>query len=460
MVGFYKRKFLIIFLFLFSCADKNDKYKVATNLPLPALISSSLAGTNTVYFILKQTHEPLFRKDDGENYSSKILKKWERNLTNTAFVFCPDTSKEFYKKRRFDEDFFKTYISSVTLKFDKNFRLSQNKDCFNIVFNKPQPKYLDFLTFYENAPSIVRNENLEDGLGEFYVSDMNTKEMRLLRKKKQKRGYNEIIIKRYDLDEKIPLDMTDYNFINTEDIPMEIRKKYKAVPTFTLKTASIIINNPDLKLRKAVYNNINPMEFMKTFFYNKKFDCIEIQNFLPVGFKYARPGKIKQKKIKSDFSGELKFLNYFYSINEKPMQKFWEDFYLKSGIKVKIVNADISKIKGNPFDFLRKFDIFLISSEATRNDINAFLEIFGDTPMNPYSFKIKELAKIYDEIKKESDKEREEALVNKALSIIEKEYIILPVCQMVKTVYYPPDIKNINVGRDFFQYPEIGEFRW
>lgn len=68
---------------------------------VPGRIATSLAGENDVYYVLKQTHEPLLRKDDGQNYSSRILRSWGRNIRSSEYTFCPDTRLSFAGGERF-----------------------------------------------------------------------------------------------------------------------------------------------------------------------------------------------------------------------------------------------------------------------------------------------------------------------------------------------------------------------
>lgn len=52
--------------------DSAHTWEVLTG-GLPQEISTARAAINSVYYILKQAHEPIFRKNDGQNYISKLL---------------------------------------------------------------------------------------------------------------------------------------------------------------------------------------------------------------------------------------------------------------------------------------------------------------------------------------------------------------------------------------------------
>ncbi|MEW5951160.1 MAG: hypothetical protein AB1637_04645 [Elusimicrobiota bacterium] len=427
---------------------------------MPDKIQVSKADVNIVYYFLKQTHEPLIRKNDGENYSSKVLRSWERNLNNTEFVFCPDTSKKFINQKIFDKKYFEVYISSITQKFDKDFNISKKLDCFKINFKKSQNRYLDFLSYYENSPSLTRNSQIEDGLGDFYVEKIDEDKIILKRKIKIENGYNTIRALKDYQDVNI-YDIEDYNLLSEKNIPKEIKKNYNKVKGMYLKSIVLIINYKDKKIRKIIYDNLDIEGLRKAFLIKRDFKFYEISSILPVGVPFAAAGSAKQNKVENieiDKKHELIFGNYLAEENQEYMDSFFYDFSKKCNIKIKTkkitVSELISKIKPS------KFNLSIISIDSTRNDLMPFFEIFGDYSKSMYDFKIYEIANIYERLKKINDKNEQEKLVKKAIKTIEEEALALPLGQVLKNSYYPPHIKNINVGRDFLQYPEISEFRW
>lgn len=125
---------------------------------LPAKISVSNASHNAILYILKQTHEPLLRRDDGQNYSSRVLKSWSRSLDGRLFIFCPDTELRFNEASVFDADCFFNYVSEVSRKYSSDAEVSRNGIYCHIKFKDPQEGFLEYLALYENAPSIKRTE--------------------------------------------------------------------------------------------------------------------------------------------------------------------------------------------------------------------------------------------------------------------------------------------------------------
>jgi len=415
-----------------------------------------------VYYILKQTHEPLFRKDDGENFTSKVLKKWSRSIDYREYYFCPNTDLFFNEKVRFDKSFFRSYITETTKKFDNNFKIIEEKNCFIINFSKPQKNYLDFLTWYENSPTIIRTNKIEDGLGEFYVDKIENDKMILKRKKKISHAYNQITIYKVSYGQNLQTEnIEDFNLLNSADIPEKIRTKYIKVSSLDLKSIILIINHPDEKIRKYIYNCIEIDDLLRSFFYNRKFQYNYITSILPVGISGAQQGKPIQlcdfykNKLKNT---KIIFGNWFSEINQEAMKRFSENFYKKTGIEIKIKNITANELMISKIP--KPYNLTIIFLDATRNDPLAFFEVFADFKKSKYDLRIPELEDLYRKMAYSKDEKEKLELSKKMIKIIEEKHLALPLCQTIKTMYYPPWIKNITVGRGFLQYPEVAEFRW
>ena len=463
---FFKIKINLVFLlFVFSltsCAkNKDDNYEILSRWLAPE-IKTKLAHVNLVYHVLKQTHEPLFRRDDGENFTSKVLKKWSRSIDYKEYNFCPNTTLIFNDKARFDKSFFLNYIIETTKKFDKDFKVTEENDCFKIKFSKQQKNYLDFLTWYENAPTLQRTENVEDGLGEFYVDKIENDKMILKRKKNIHNAFSKITIYKINSDKNIPTkNIEDFNFFNPEDIPEEIRKKYTKVNILDLKSVVLIINHPDNKIRQCLYNCIDTDELLHSFYYNKKFWFIPIASILPIGISGAQKGRPLQicKTNKRKFRNvEVVFGNWFSEINQDAMLKFSENFYNKTGIRIKIKKITVEELISRKKP--KSYNLTIIVLDATRNDPLAFFEVFGDFQKSEHNLRIQEIEKIYNSLSCVTDEKEKSLLYDKMIKIIKDKHLVLPLCQTIKTMYYPPCIKNITVGCGFLQYPEVAEFRW
>jgi len=450
--------FFILFIFL-GCKNNKDTWELI--LPaIPLNFSTRDARINYVYYLLKQTHEPLFRKDDGENFTSEVLKKWNRSIDYREYYFCPNTDLFFNEKVRFDKSFFQSYITETTKKFDNNFKLSEKGDCFKISFFKSQKKFLDFLTLYENAPTITRNKDIEDGLGEFYIKEIKKDEILLERKKHIRNGYNKIRAYEYKRDDDYNLynqNIKDWNYIPTINLPKWIINKYKSFNIIELKSVILIINHPDKKIREFIYN-CTDINTLRLYFYPTQNSFINIKTILPLGVSGAEPGLPEQNcKIKNIKKLTLRFGNW-RTDNIPQMQKFSEDFYKRYKVRIKINNYSIQEFAKILSNSNKKYNLTIIALDAVRNDESAFFEPFVS---NFYHDNIpKNLITIYNKLPYEVEKNNKKLLINKMLQIIKEEYLALPLYQSIKKVYYPPEIKNITVGCGFLQYPEVAEFRW
>jgi hypothetical protein len=149
---------------------------------LPETVGVAGARGNIAYYILKQTHEPVFRKSDGQNYTSKILRDWSRSPDYREFRFCPASGLQFDQNNPFLFEDFKADISRITAKYDSSFILGVESGCVKLTFATPRKGYLDYLTLYENAPTKLIFGRAETGLGPFSVESI-SKEKIVLRRK-------------------------------------------------------------------------------------------------------------------------------------------------------------------------------------------------------------------------------------------------------------------------------------
>ena len=199
--------FLFAFIFCFSFFWIHSQYNhvweaVLGNCPHSA--GTTGVKTNGSLYLLKQTHEPLFRLDDGENYSSRLLKKWSRSVDSRYYEFCPDTTIRFDSSHRLTFDFFEKYIRKITKKFNADSTISVFGKCVSVSFPNPQKSYFSYLSDYYNSPTLYKTKNIEIGLGPYYVKSVTKNKILLVRKKPIFHGYNEIILHQYNgLDDSL-----------------------------------------------------------------------------------------------------------------------------------------------------------------------------------------------------------------------------------------------------------------
>ena len=339
------KKFLIAAVLLVSLILNPSRDVYAVNSAwevlldgMPMRLSTADAGINTTLYILKQTHEPLFRIDDGENYTSRLLENWNRSVDSRQYVFCPNTTLLFEPGRAFTSNYFEDYIYKATSTFDPNSRVSRIGNCFKVDFKKSRKQFLNYLTLYEHAPTIKKDDKTEIGLGPFYPISISERRIVLRRKSPISRGYNSIIIYPYagpNDKNLVNRDIVDFNRVAVSAIPSWVQREYSHFDSVILKTVVLIINYPDKKIRQILYNCIDVNSFRQAFYPNRT-DFGDVQNILPIGVPGARGGKVLQNCTGPHplpaGSPDFIFIN-LGSNNTKQLNSFLDDFHVKTGIK-------------------------------------------------------------------------------------------------------------------------------
>lgn len=454
----------ISIVLLAGCNKRKASYD-ALFIGLPKEVFVSKAQFNLVYYILTQTHEPLFRKDDGENFSSRVLVNWSRSMDSKEYLFCPDTSLEFRADGKFDENYFSTYISGATSRFSKNFHVTRNGGCFRVGFGKPEKSYLDFLTLLDNAPTLRRSARIEDGLGPFYVDSIGDSKVVLKRKKQISRGYNEIMMWEYSGPNDPRLlsrEIEDFNLIYSYQIPDWVKQEYTKFDIMDLKSVGLVFNHPDLVVRERLYNCVDIDAFREAF-YPSKTGFQYIQNILPMGIPGAESGRPVQScsRLPVIHGGDspILFADWGKEAGAQ-MESFWSNFQKKTQLRVVAKKHTVQEISDCLDKNKRKIYNILpvVIDTSGRNDPLAFFDIFIGKRF--FDFADASIDSKYATMLSESDIAEKRSLSVAINDAIRKNAMILPLYQSVSSVYYPAYIKNISAGKKMSRYPEIGDFRW
>lgn len=218
----------------------------------PNRISVENAHISSAYYILRQTHEQILRKDDGQNYTSRILAKWSHDLAYSEYILCPKGDLRFDDRTPLAKESFYEHVSSITAKYEPGAEVVFNDGCAVIKFKAPAKGYLEYLTLYENAPTLRNGEQAELGLGPFRVEFVGEDRIELARKHFQRNAYSKIVLHLYkDVGDPKLSDhgISDFNLIPSVDIPGWVKESYRAFDNIELKTANLIINHPDPQVR-------------------------------------------------------------------------------------------------------------------------------------------------------------------------------------------------------------------
>jgi hypothetical protein len=449
--------------FLAGCGAADRDVWRALVLALPSRISPSEMSISG-YYIIKQTHEPVFRKDDGYNYSSRILKKWSRSIDYRTYTFCPDTSLTFDTKRIFSFEIFKDHIADVTQKFNGDFVMTREGECLRMEFSAPAIRYLDFLSGYPVSPSIRVSTMVEAGLGPFMVVSLDGSEVVMRRKHKVRDGFNEIRVIDYKWAPPAvhePAWISDYNFALGPKELEGLGPEYISFGSMSLKSYVLLINLRDSELRRVIYNCVD-IDALRKAFMPDATDFSYTKTVLPVGVPGGYPGRPAQE-CRIDRTAASKYppvvFTNWRNDNVSRLELFAADMREKTGLRVKIVNYSAAEMGRRFHDKPKPYGLVIIATAPDSDENYRMLaSYFGKN--NLLDFAVPGVAELYAELTKEDDPERQKRLVENIAERLAKNHFLLPLYQTGRRVYYPKTIKNMSVGKELFEYPEIAGYRF
>lgn len=427
---------------------------------LPSRVSVADERTNVSFYILKQTHEPLFRRHDGENYTSGILKKWSRSLDYREFSFCPDTTLEFSQGLPLVFEDFAAHISSYTSGYSAGFHLEKAGGCVKISFDSPQKDYLYFWTLHRYAPTKKAGENAELGLGAFYVKSILNEKIVLARKRRVRGGYNSVVLYDYkgpgDPNLEDP-EIRDFNLISTDAVPERVRRTYRAFDNPEIKAQILLINHSDHRVRALVYNCFDIQAFRAAYFPDRR-DFFNIATVLPMGVPGAAPGMPAQNCRRDKAGGvRLKLANWGAG-NREELLRFAAALKAKSGIDLIVDQYSIGEFRKAYYSRPKPFDLGLIMVYVDAQPAEFFSMFFDNG--GAYDFDVRPFSgKYHAYLKSQSRITSEEAFREFSLEV-SRNALALPLSQSIRTLYYPKEIKNLSVGSGILEYAEVAGYRF
>ncbi len=456
----------IVFLTLLclcACGGKTGGGVWGVYLPgLPDKIKAELANDDAVYYLLKQTHEPILRKEDGQNYSSRLLDRWERNAASSRYSFCLKAGLRFSFKEPFSKEQFLSHMVSVADKYGDVRSVDLSGNCVDVGFNGAHYGFMDFLTKYENAPTLADGKDVEIGLGPYYVKSISGARIVLARKKTIKDGYNSIVMFEYGgPGETLGKDVviSDYNRIPEKEIPSSVKKRMVSFTNITLKSVGLVINIRDKELRRTVYNCVDPKALRAAFFPSAS-GFYNIRTMLPLGVPGAEGGvPIQECKIfRHSGEGRKLMLANWRKDNLKDLKNFSQAFFKKTGIHIAVRNYEAADLVRTLFKRPHPYDLFLISSIALMPEHDVFFKNFLKAPDLLTDYGSARLEKMYSTMLVAEDANRKKDIALNIAEGLANENFVLPLYQETRVFYYPSEIKNILIGKSFVEYPEVGDF--
>ena len=461
------RGLLVLLLCLTMAACKADQDKPVWGVYYPGLpekIQVALANDDAVFYILKQTHETVLRKEDGQNYSSRILSKWDRSTDSAKFGFCLKPGLKFNEREPFSAEMFASHMSGIARKYGGVPGLRHADGCVSISFSKPSPGFMEYLTKYENAPTKAIAENIEIGLGPFLIQGLSREHVLLKRKSYRADGYNSVVMYEYGgkTDLAIPgRAVSDYNRIPEREVPPEVKRSQVSFTNITLKSVSLIVNVQDKAFRRRIYNCIDPIELRAAFFPEAK-GFYDIQTVLPLGVPGAKSGQAMQSCRKdtapSSPSRTLVLANW-RTDNKETLRRFTAKLYKKSGIQIVVRDYQAYDLVKTLFKRPHPYDLHMIATIVLTPEYEVFFKnILGNSEVL-MDYDLPQLKTLYNKMLKAEDIQEKQDLAVRIAEGLSDEGAVLPLYQETRIFYYPSEIKNIIAGKSFVEYPEIAEFR-
>jgi len=430
---------------------------------IPPTVTVRDADQGVVYYLLKQTHEPLFRQEDGTRFTSRILSRWSRNISYSEFEFCPDVSLKFDSKNQFSFQYFRSYLETVTRKYPKSAVLTPHNGCVGVKFDSAQPEYLVFLTDYKNAPSVASDDGFEAGLGQFYVKSLTAERAVLLRKRPLSGAYNKIIAHAYhgpgdpNLQNR---NITDFNRISSYDQPGWIKEAFVEFINPELKTVNLILNHPDKNVRRALYGCMDVDEFRQAFMPQRK-DYFAISTMLPLGIHGAQSGKPRQncgaaEKRMGVPGTDLTLLNQQWD-NAAQLKRYLDVFFLKTGIRITVLQPPQQKIVEMLHAGRHSYNLAVVVTGAAYWDYTSVFQYYADK--GAYFDQIPPTVRLLYNRMKLAEGDAKSVLAAKMAEELRDQYMVLALYQTTVKLYYPKSIKNLVVGRGVREIPEVADFR-
>ncbi len=429
---------------------------------LPDKVSASQGDQDVPLYILKQTHEPLLRKDDGQNYTSKVLSSWSRNIDSSSYMFCPMRSLAFDSDHAFTVESLESHLSTITAKYSGEYSVARNGNCVEVRFKHGRKGYMDFLTRYENSPTLKISEAVEFGLGAYKVESVEKKRILLRRKEFRRDGYNRIAVYEASLDPQFDLsreDISDFNRISWKDLPENISRRFISFENIPLKTGVLVLTSPDRKLREAVYNCLDISEFRMAAFPNKK-KFNDISTILPVGVPGGVAGKPTQ--VCSSISrqdGRTAVLGTLARNKGGRLEEVFSGFYKATGIKVVVKYYSAQDLVATLYSRPHPYDMVAINFSVVQPEYETFFKDF--VAKNGFlDYDMPDVSAMLVNLRRSEDEHESSVAAVRIASALNTKAVLLPLYQDIKTFYYPTDISNMMVGRGFTEYPEVADFRW
>ena len=226
------------------------------------------------------------------------------------------------------------------------------------------------------------------------------------------------------------------------------------------KSVILVINHPDKQVRDAIYNCVDVAVFRRTYFPGLVGEH-DIQNIFPLGVPGALAGRPDQscggKVIKRRAKVELANLR---DDNQKELEIYAKEISTRTGIDVKVINyvpTELTVLRGKK---AWAYNLLVMAADAVRPEQDAFISPFLRKKKPFIEYPLPALWAMYKEMISSEDPVKKAVLAEKIANGLTKEFAVIPLFQATGRMYYPENIKNLEAGKGFLEYPEVADFRW
>lgn len=453
-----------LMLVISSCTRSKEREWSILFQVIPEHLRTNEANINIIHYLLKQTHIPILQEVESGQYDSLILNKWSRSADNRFFEFCPNTNLKFNPTKSFTVNNLVESLNKIKAEINVNFNVTSNNTCVQINSKSNLPSLLKALTDFRYAPTIKCAPKWECGLGKYEVTQITASKFRLKRKIQDelKNGYDTIILAQADVLKNTET-ISDINR-TIDEIPRWIDlSSYSQYDVNLLQTLILIINVPNINLRKVLYNCLNSKDLSIAFNPNMKAsDKVDISRILPTEFYPNSKQTIVRSCADLPVNAEQNKLNFvnWRNNNTQTLSNYLNEIYRKTGItlqNLKVTPSDFVKALVSRNSDFKKYDLIPMAISAESTDLASFFRPIVASSKKYLKYNVPGAANVYHKLITTVDRKLSLALARKLADLIDNHYAAVPMYQVKKSFYYPSNIINLDTGRNFLEYPEVGK---
>jgi len=446
-------------LIVAACTTKQNRTWKVLTMGSTTEIKPAVSQHDLVSYILTQTHEPLFHYDQDHRVTSRILEKWSRSDDYKSFTLCPKKDVKFDESQQLNNKDLERVIAD-TWKKETQYISKEENACLLINFKEPHKNFYEILSNLSKAPTRpTKDPHIEVGLGPFKAVSLSNEEIVLVRKTPDARKkFDKIIFKNIETmtPEQInDRSIQDFNMVTQSKLPDWVPLEYSNYPVASLEEYILLINHPDLRVRKAIYNCLNVNSVRKAYFHTKVFH--EVGSLFPTGIRGAIPSKVSQK---CEVGGQIAIKKPLIFANWRPehkedLIKLFSDFRQKTGLVVVPENITLAEMTHKLIDLHSGYDLMIVSVKNEQAQMSDFLEVFADPSKRVLSFGFHTLESKYRQMIELPEGPEQDKLGAEISAEVLAKALALPLFQPVTQTFYPKNLKSVQFGSTFNEYPEV-----